>query len=309
MRGLINLSEVREVSGDAPILEFVGSTDNPVRDGSILKQDWQLKEYRKNPVMLYGHDHWGLPIAKSIRTWTDKGGESRGDLVKGERLLFRDAFVPEEIYPHAYRVYRMYQEGFLNAVSVGFRPQRRDFTDDERKKYGITNPWAQFLFKPELLEHSAVTVPMDPNALKLGIGLTEDELRQLHERRMEEIIASTQYEEAMAYFREIDCETEDDSDSVLEPIFEPRREIIEVQTDPALIAALKEHTETLREAMALGAISTPSPVPSETENHSETPEGDVDAGVGDDDEGDDDSLVEELAALEEALTTTEEVND
>jgi len=316
MKGLINLSEVRDASGDAPILEFVGSTDNPVRDGSILSQDWQLKEYRKNPVMLYGHDHYGLPIAKTIKVWKDNGGEPRGSLVKGERLLLRSAFVPEEIYPHAYRVYRMYQEGFLNAVSVGFRPQRRDLTDDEKKEYGITNPWAQFLFKPELLEYSAVTVPMDPNCLKLGIGLTEQELRDLHERRMEAIIESTQFAEAQAYFAEIDCETESDEDSVETPILdvtnglEPRREVIEVRTDPALLAAIKEHTETLREAMALGAIPvSPSPAPGDTETHSETPEDDVDSGVAVDDEGDDDSLVEELAKLDEALTTDEEVND
>jgi hypothetical protein len=220
MKGILNLSEVRAADNkEDGVLDFIGSTDEVVRDGSILEQSWKLTNFRKNPVFLFAHDYASLPIGKAIRVWKDKGGSPRGSLVKGERLLFRVQFVPQEISPDAWRVYQMYGADFLNAVSVGFRPERRDLTDEERREYKITNPWAQFLFNPELLELSAAPVPMDANAVKLavkrGFAESEEDFQARMQERFEEIVGRTRVDEMRSFLDELECAIEEDEE--LEP--------------------------------------------------------------------------------------------
>lgn len=163
--------EVRKVEGQENMLEFIASTDGAVRDGSILKQNWELRNFRKNPLFLWGHDYSALPVGKvkSVKV-------QRGD--GGKQLHARVQFVPGELYPFAEQVRQFYESGYLHAVSVGFQPtQMRDLTEKEREEFGVSNPWAQVFEKAELLEISAVTVPMDANALKASIqrGFVQDE--------------------------------------------------------------------------------------------------------------------------------------
>lgn len=134
------------VSADG-IIDFVGSTATPDRIGDIVDtKGWDLAAFKQNPVVLYAHRHDDLPIAKAIAVG-----------VEGNALKFRAQFVPAEIYPFAGVVKSLYEHGFLRAFSVGFR------TTEPTTSSGVG--FGERIGKAELLEVSAVPVPMNAEAL------------------------------------------------------------------------------------------------------------------------------------------------
>lgn len=85
----------------------VASTPAPIRGERIVS--WNLDAFRKNPVILWGHDTTQLPIG------TAEDVEETDD---GLRVLVR--FASAEANPLAEAVLRCADEGVLRAVSVGF---------------------------------------------------------------------------------------------------------------------------------------------------------------------------------------------
>jgi len=136
-------------------LDIVGSSEAIDRDGDIIMANgWELDNYEKNPVFLWGHDHGGLPIGKALVVKVNK---------KLKRLEFKIKFAVDE-YPFAATVYRLFKSGFLNATSVGFMIKEWEYDEDKGEN-------GAFVFlKNELLELSAVTVPANPEALMLGVS-------------------------------------------------------------------------------------------------------------------------------------------
>lgn len=107
------------------------------------------KHYMKNPVVLWAHSHSTLPIGKATRVY-----------VKDEKIIIEGKFAPEEANPEAEKIYQLYKQGFLNAVSIGFMPKSwEDFKDKEGYKRKYT--------KWELYELSFVPVPANPEALDI----------------------------------------------------------------------------------------------------------------------------------------------
>lgn len=154
--------KVKAVEDKDNVLRFIGSDESPDRHGDIVvAEGWDLKNYKNNPVFLWGHDYDELPIGKAIDVYVDK---------KTKSLIFDIEFAVEE-YPFAATVYKLYKGGYLNAVSVGFMVKDFSIEDDV---------W--YLEECELLELSAVTVPANPNALMAGINkglFSTDEMKEL----------------------------------------------------------------------------------------------------------------------------------
>lgn len=123
---------------------FTASTPAPDRAGDVIEPNWDLDAYRRNPVILYAHDYGALPVGRAERVW-----------VEGSNLMIEVRFVPRDIDERAWQVQRMYEEGYLHAVSVGFRPLEWSFLDKGGMK----------VEKSELLEVSCVPVPMNAEAL------------------------------------------------------------------------------------------------------------------------------------------------
>lgn len=143
------------------ILEICISDESVDRYDSILKADgWMLDNYRKNPVVLFGHCYDELPIGK------DTGVR----LTDGRKLIGRPQFAPREMNPLADSTYLMLLGGYLNASSVGFLPLEWTF-DEGRNGYNI--------IRQELLEYSIVPVPANPNALieARSAGINIDPIR------------------------------------------------------------------------------------------------------------------------------------
>lgn len=143
---------VRAIDDEKRSIDFIISTEAPDRYRDIIRvSGWDLKNYRRNPQVLYGHNSWGLPIGKSPRVWKED------DALKATAI-----FMGPDLNPLADAVFNMYKEGFLRAVSVGFRPLKWQWLRDDEDEDVIVG--IDFL-KQELLEFSAVPIPANPEAL------------------------------------------------------------------------------------------------------------------------------------------------
>jgi HK97 family phage prohead protease len=135
-------------------VSFVASTSSPDRYGDVIDQKgWDLSSYRKNNVVLLNHDSSQLPIAK-------------GNVhIRNDQLVIDVEFDDED--PRAQEVERKAKKGFMNAVSVGFRPlesKSRSELPRDNKYYGTRG---MYYSKAELLEVSIVTIPANGEATML----------------------------------------------------------------------------------------------------------------------------------------------
>jgi HK97 family phage prohead protease len=139
------VSEVKAVK-DTNRFRFMISTEGVDRDKDVINVGgWKLDNYKKNPVVLFGHDYRSLPVGKatSIKS-TKKGLDSEVE------------FASAETYPFAETVRRMVAGGFLSAASVGFKPLKYMYNEERR---GVD------IEESELLEWSIVPVPANPECL------------------------------------------------------------------------------------------------------------------------------------------------
>lgn len=151
---------VKEVEGeDSSVREFIYSTANVDRDNDTINVNgWELANYNRMGVFLWAHDKSLPPIAKPLATW-----------VQDDTLRGRVKFTPQDM-PHPYgvgfghTVGRMFDEGFMRAVSVGFKPMEFE-ANEEREGYMPID-----FTRQELLEVSAVPVPSNPEALHVAAG-------------------------------------------------------------------------------------------------------------------------------------------
>lgn len=129
----------------------IASTAVEDRHGEVIDQKgWDLKNFKKNPVLQWAHDHTipAIGIARNIK-------------IADGKLVFTPVF--HDLTPEAKALKAMYEgtdeyEPILNSFSVGFRALEMD---------GNTYT------KSELLEISAVNVPANPEARILAVKSLE----------------------------------------------------------------------------------------------------------------------------------------
>lgn len=155
-------SILREINKETRTIDFIISTAAADRYGDTVQvKGWDLRNYRKNPVVLFGHNSRELPIGRATKTWKDT-----------DALMSQAQFMDEEVSEFADSVYRMLIEGYLKAVSVGFRPLEYEWIKNDKDEYtgGIN------FKKQELLEFSVVPIPANPECLidarRKGINTT-----------------------------------------------------------------------------------------------------------------------------------------
>ena len=137
-------------------VRFTISTGAVDREDDVVAVDgWVLDAYRQNPVVLWGHDAWDLPIGRCVELGND-----------GAALKATVEFVPADMPccgQRAEAVLRMCRTGFLSATSVGFRPLEFEMAKDRMEEDDWFPPF-NFL-RNELLEFSIVSIPCNPEAL------------------------------------------------------------------------------------------------------------------------------------------------
>jgi hypothetical protein len=162
--------KVRSVDEKKRTITFVASDESVDRYGDVIRcAGWQYQAYLRNPVFLWGHRSGDPPIGKCV----DLHIES-----KPPALVQTIEFADAATYPFAETIFRLYQGGFLNAVSVGFMPLEAPVpmkdADEHMTGYEFNSQ--------ELLELSSVSCPANRNALARAVGsgvVTEDDVKML----------------------------------------------------------------------------------------------------------------------------------
>jgi len=150
-----------KVAKDDRVIEFIASKEVVDRDGEIVRiKGLDLKEYKKNPLVLLNHDRHSLPIGKATKVWKS-----------GDELKIKIKFTEPEEYSVGDTVYKLVKGGYMNALSIGFLP---DFDSIEypEKRPGKKQVYRIFN-KSALLEVSVVGVPANPEALITGKSLQD----------------------------------------------------------------------------------------------------------------------------------------
>src|SRR5579872_52848 len=140
-----------QVSGAENTFRFTCSDETVDLAFDVIHQDgWtNLREFeQKNAVGLWAHESWSPPIGR-WKNMAVENGKLKGDL----------EFATEDVYPFAATISKLVGAKFLNAVSVGFMPEKWEFSNEKERPYGI-----DFL-KQRLLECSVCPIPANPNAL------------------------------------------------------------------------------------------------------------------------------------------------
>lgn len=135
-------------------LEFVMSDGSVDRMGDVIEPaGWQLGNFKKNPIALFGHSS-GFPIGswKNVR-------------VEDDQLRGRLELMPP-VSSRLQEIHAAVDAGVLRAVSVGFRPLPGGVEQLEGSKVGGLR-----FTKHELVECSLVAVPANPNALQVAKSL------------------------------------------------------------------------------------------------------------------------------------------
>ena len=156
------------------VVKYV-STVSVDRDGDIILPDGgQIKDFQKNPVILYAHKHGSdlfgggndtLPIGKDLWIKADKFG------IKAKQKYANHQLADD--------IFNMHKDGFPLASSIGFIPLEAVSNDGSKEwketskyvkdKYGVSTADLKktktIFTKWYLLEHSDVPVPSNPDAL------------------------------------------------------------------------------------------------------------------------------------------------
>lgn len=152
-------------------LDFLASNETLDRYGEVLSAEgWRLEHYRRNPVFQNAHQYGDVlfTLGRALITEVRQ--------IDGRPGLFQRIEFAVDANPLARIAYDLYRGGFLNAVSVGFLPIRWE-EGTER------TPYRRKYLEQELIEVSAVGIPANPEALRLGLaasGAAADFLNCFH---------------------------------------------------------------------------------------------------------------------------------
>lgn len=132
---------------DSGTFEVVVSTADFDRSGeSVDPTGMDFTMYKMNPIVLWGHDYYALPI----------GVCDSIEIVEG-KIVAKGRFAPADANPFAQQVRKLYDAKIVRATSIGFIVKEMN---------------GNIITKGELLEFSFVPVPANPYALSLSAAKT-----------------------------------------------------------------------------------------------------------------------------------------
>lgn len=191
-------SEIRSKDEESRTIEFVISTPDKDRHGTVLNQaNWDLENFNANPIVGYQHDVYGSGFLETDNPDTIIGKaevyveEKRGSSEK--QLIGKVTFEGIESTGNelAEKVFKKIQFGSMSATSVGFKPLK-----DENGKIGqygrktrdgnVEDEGTFYYFGQELLEFSVVKIPSNPKAIKRTAEFFESLVEEKTETKKDE---------------------------------------------------------------------------------------------------------------------------
>lgn len=144
-------SDTQFEEGERAAVSYI-TTKDVDRDGEIVEPSGvDLEAYRKNPVVLFGHNYSELPIGKNLWIKSDDRG-----------LIAKTQYASHEF---AQKVYEYRKEGMPLAQSIGFIPIKWEDNTDKANE-----SWSRRYTKWHLLEYSDVPVPANPEAVAIAVS-------------------------------------------------------------------------------------------------------------------------------------------
>lgn len=217
----------KEINEQSYTIRAVFSTGDVDRHGEIVDQkSWILDDFMKNPVVLFGHDHYSPPVGKIVGLGYNSEGNLEGEV----------KFAAEE-YPFAKVIWNLYKGGFMKAFSVGFSAGKVDVVDDR-----------VILKDNTLYEISTVGVPANAMALAKSKGLNvqaledkfleveKSERERLEEKSVEtiaEVVAENCKDCGKAVEKDCPCNNKPVEEApIVEPVVEtvPAEPVVETTT-------------------------------------------------------------------------------
>lgn len=168
------------------VIERVTTTESADRYGDIVRaKGIDNTNYRKNPVVLFAHDHGDFPVGKSLKEWIDKNinGWRSWDLYFGDEI---DTSGRSDL------TFRMVDSGAMPGGSIGFIPgdAKADHSPEERNAMGLGRYGVEYL-TCEKLEHSACSIPANPEALS-------NCLKSIESKRLKAMFAQSDVDKMVA---------------------------------------------------------------------------------------------------------------
>jgi len=129
------------------------------RDGEVIKIDGiNLKTYRTNPKVLWGHDAQKFPIGKCISI-----RRSGNTLVTKTQLAFDDV--------DADRIWNLIKQDMIKTVSIGLRINREGVRSPNKKDIQDYGKSVKRVFsKSHMLEYSLVNLPGNPDSMITSVS-------------------------------------------------------------------------------------------------------------------------------------------
>jgi len=157
-------TELKAEPGERTVVAQI-STTAVDRDGDVmLPSGVDMTDFKRNPVVLFGHDAGRIPIGKA-----EGMRRHRNALEAKVRFADRPDSLPESQEWPPDTVFSLFQQGVLRAFSVGFtidNSREADQKDAELFGEGVRRVITNW----KLLEFSVVPIPANQDALAVAVS-------------------------------------------------------------------------------------------------------------------------------------------
>ena len=161
--------EVKDVAGEAPMLDFIATDETVDRYNECIKLDgWNTDNYLANPVVpdCHNYDSVARILGRTV------------SLKISDKMVNRVEFALDN--PMGNMAYKMAKGGFIKSESVGFIPLEWN-NGNEKDQPDRTYT------KQELLEISLVVVPANPGAT-VGLALKSGAIQRSDLRDLQPLV-------------------------------------------------------------------------------------------------------------------------
>lgn len=161
---MVKSGSMRTVKDADRVMQFVASTERVDEQGDIVRQNWDLDDFKNNPIVLWNHDQT-MPIGRAVKEEVLETG-TYGDRKVGKHLSIWVEWMDKSHGTHVEPLFNSYADGFLKGGSVGFIPVQMDPVNDpdERKALGMGDMGVLYN-EAKLSEWTLCAVPANPDAL------------------------------------------------------------------------------------------------------------------------------------------------
>lgn len=217
-KAAVDLSEVKAIDEENKELTVIATSDSVDRMGDIVDQNGlkQSANFKKNSVLLADHDYRVEKVLGKV-VEIGKPEQIGTKTVRKMRIKFAT-----DISPLADFTFKMMKEGFINAVSIGFRPLKTEIKKIDNKFVRIFKEW-------ELLELSVVAVPANQDAVRHA--LQKGVITQKDIDSLEKGFNETKDEDVLKVYRK--C-------------FVQIRDLLGIEGDPNEVELIKSTTDALK---------------------------------------------------------------